>query len=180
LGPWLDPKYEIEGLPKGDGEVRRRRRAVVLWFADRERRRARGAPGTLGEPNAMGSPVPATSRTFIPARLEDNPEHRARTTRLHRQRGQLDPVRRAQLEAGDWLVSYSAGSLFRRLVEVHRQAAGGSALRWRAWDRAATAPHEGNHDPDWTRGVKMSRTPAAVLRRGHASARATARTPSAS
>lgn len=159
-GAWLDPNYQIEGLAPGDGKTPPARPGEVLWFLPTSSGGEKVvAEGTLGEPNADGIRVPATSRTFIPARIRDNPSIALNDPQYIANIASLDPVRRAQLEAGNWLASYSAGSLFKRHWWKFIDKPPAEILsRWRAWDRAATAPHPGNEDPDWTRGVKLSRT----------------------
>ena len=86
FGAWLDPKHPRPARP---GEVRAYR----------------------GEEEVPRGTTEALSRTFIPARLADNPhvgeEYRA-------QLRDLDPVRRAQLLEGDWEAAYGEGKLFHR------------------------------------------------------------------
>jgi predicted phage terminase large subunit-like protein len=154
LGRLARPELQIEGLPKGDGIEAPVEPGVVLWFATRNGvevcvRRASSASQRTSRP---------LSRTFIPARSSRTTRASPSTTRpTSRTSRQLDPVRRAA-RGGDWLVSYTAGSLFRRQWWKFIDKPPAEVLsRWRAWDRAATAPHEGNKDPDWTRGVKISR-----------------------
>jgi predicted phage terminase large subunit-like protein len=94
-------------------------------------------------------------RTFIPARLEDNPslgdEYRASLA-------QLDHITRRQLEHGDWEVT-QGGLLFKRQwFDVVDQRPAHVVQRVRYWDLAATKPKKGT-DPDWTSGTLMSRTP---------------------
>jgi predicted phage terminase large subunit-like protein len=145
---WLDPNAEIPGLPKREG-LPPVDPEVVLHFltdegSDVERVVPAGTPGAL-------------SRTFIPATLADNPhigdEYAAQL------RG-LDPVRRAQLTRGDWLIRPAAGAYFRRgwFKYVKERPRADVILRVRRWDLAATEPTGENPDPDWTRGVLMSKT----------------------
>ncbi len=135
-GPWLDPKNDVHAEPSevlryrsdGDGE---------RWASD----------GQL-------------SRTFIPARLSDTPQLSG--TGYDHQFGAMDPVTRAQLLGGDWLIQPAAGLYFQRawftyVDAMPPQRSDTYVQRVRFWDKAATAPHEGNRDPDWTAGVKLAR-----------------------
>lgn len=96
-------------------------------------------------------------RVFIPARLDDNP-HLDREE-YEASLGELDPVTRAQLRAGDW-DARPPGDLFRReWFEVVDHAPSGCP--WvRFWDLAATEPSQANPDPDWTVGLKLGRAPS--------------------
>jgi predicted phage terminase large subunit-like protein len=152
-GPWLDPNCRMSGVPAGDGKKPPVEPGVVLWYAVRNGVEVCVKEGELGDKD-----IPALSRTFIPAKLRDNPSLAVNDPTYAANIAQLDPVRRKQLEDGDWLASYTAGSLFRREWWKFIDKPPAEVLsRWRAWDRAATAPHDGNKDPDWTRGVKISR-----------------------
>lgn len=109
FGAWLDRKRENPAAP---GEVR-------FYRGDDEV--PRGAPSAL-------------SRTFIPARLADNPHlpdgYRA-------QLRDLDPVRRAQLEDGDWEAAVGEGKLFHRDWWTYLDAAPACVRRCRGWDFGA-------------------------------------------
>src|SRR5262249_26977664 len=72
----------------------------------------------------------------------------------------LDPVTRAQLKEGRWDVQPAAGLYFQRgwFSEIAAEAVPPD-VRWvRFWDKAATEPHPGNEDPDWTVGLKVGRS----------------------
>ena len=97
-------------------------------------------------------------RTFIPARLADNPsldydEYLASLS-------ELDPVTRARLLAGDW-DARQGGGFFRREWFLDRMVADipvddPVVASVRYWDFAATPP-TGTNDPDYTVGVRMGR-----------------------
>lgn len=91
------------------------------------------------------------NRTFIPARLEDNP-HIDRVE-YEKSLEQLDPVTRAQLRWGDWDILPGGNKFKREWFEIVEDAPR-NMRRVRFWDIAATEPKEGE-DPDWTVGVLM-------------------------
>lgn len=100
------------------------------------------------------------SVTFIAAKLADNqilmkndPAYLGNLLALNR-------VDRARLLDGNWNIRATAGTLFRReWFPILDQVPGGWIQVIRFWDRAATKPHEGNKDPDWTRGIKVYKYP---------------------
>lgn len=146
FAPWLWREPGTAEIPRWDSP--RAASGEVLHYVPEadgsERWVPRGTPGAL-------------SRTFIRSTLADNPSL-AKTDYATTLAG-LDPLRRAQLRDGDWLAHAAAGTLFKRgwFRVVDAVPAEGVLARWRAWDRAATEPHEGNRDPDWTVGVKIAR-----------------------
>ena len=96
-----------------------------------------------------------TGRIFVPSLLQDNPGIDADSYRMALQA--LDTVERNRLEKGDWW-STSLGTLFDRndfvIIDPHEVPIVTSAARAvRFWDLAATEPHSGNLDPDWTVGT---------------------------
>jgi predicted phage terminase large subunit-like protein len=125
FGPWLNPNHATHAAP---GEV--------LWFRADEQ-----VPE--GTPHAL-------SRVFIPASLDDNPHV---TKEYEAQLMDLDPVRRAQLRKGDWLVKPGAGLYFKReWFRILGASPRNVRFRCRYWDRAAT---EGGGD--WTVGLLVLR-----------------------
>lgn len=148
-GAWLDPKFEAPGLEPRlgpDGEKLPPAKPGEVWWIctledGSETYHRREVPNSL-------------SRCFIPAGTRDNPYI---TAKYQLQLNQLDPVRRAQLRDGDWLVKPAAGLYFKRgWVEFIEREALPSGIRWiRNWDLAATEPKKGQSDPDWTAGVLM-------------------------
>lgn len=98
-----------------------------------------------------------TGRIFVPSLLTDNPGIDADSYRQALQA--LDPVERRRLELGDWW-STTLGTLFDRndfvIIDQHEvPIVTSSARAVRFWDLAATEPHSGNLDPDWTVGTLM-------------------------
>jgi predicted phage terminase large subunit-like protein len=98
-----------------------------------------------------------TGRIFVPSLLTDNPGIDADSYRQALQA--LDPIERRRLEMGDWW-STTLGTLFDRndfvIIDQHEvPIVTSSARAVRFWDLAATEPHSGNLDPDWTVGTLM-------------------------
>lgn len=96
-------------------------------------------------------------RFFVPSFLTDNPGIDAESYR--QALSVLDPVERRRLEFGDWW-STTLGTLFDRTDfpiidggDVPEITSSARAVRY--WDLAATEPHSGNTDPDWTVGTLM-------------------------
>lgn len=106
-----------------------------------------------------GIPVHSPERLFIPSKTTDNPhlDYEDYRTRLDR----LDPVKRAQMRDGDWLVQV-AGNLFsaESFVMVDGRMTE-SAHRVRAWDLAGS----GNKKSDYCAGVLMARSKTTGLYR---------------
>lgn len=152
-GPWLDPSYKLPGraprhaengdpLPPADpGEV--------LYFVTGDQGEDVWVPkGTLDREGQ-----PAQSRSFIPARLADNPKLLENDPGYAAKLRDLDPVRSAQLKDGNWLIKPSRGLYFNRAHIAHRfvdAAPVDVRVRVRYWDRAASV------DGDWTVGVKLA------------------------
>lgn len=152
FGAWLDPKFEAPGLPVRRNEYGERVPPAMpgqkLWIV---------VSKTDGEVYVPEGTPHALSRQFIPALLKDNPRlvendptYEAKIMQM------VDPVRRAQLLDGNWLVQHGAGLYFKRAWITWLDAPP-PGLRWvRAWDLAAT-PKTDSNDPAWTAGVKMAR-----------------------
>lgn len=139
FGAWLDPDAAVVARP-----------GVPLYFV----KDARGEEHMVPAGTKL-----ARARTFIPARLEDNPylfndgEYEATLQ-------QLDPVKREQKRRGDWLVKPSKGLYFNRLWVkfIDRSELPKDLTRVRYWDLAATEPEDGKQ-PDFTEGVLLGMTP---------------------
>ncbi len=148
-GPWLDPDCKVPGLPPRvfpDGtKLPPALPGQVLWFVVNEQGKESWVPeGTEG----------AQSRTFLPARLTDNPALAEHDPNYAAKLRDQNPVRRAQLEDGNWLVKPAKGLYFKRDWWRYLDARPPSArLRIRSWDLGAT------EDGDWTRGVLMAHCP---------------------
>ncbi len=161
FGAWLDPASVLRGDP-----------GKVLWFyrdeggaehsVDRDTADAMNAEhdaATVAERKERGLPR-VIGRTFVPASLADNPTLAADGV-YARGLEELDPVTRAQLRDGNWLIKPAAGHYFKRAWFQFVDLAPAEAHRIRFWDRAATEPKAGR-DPDWTIGVRLARTPGGI------------------
>lgn len=135
-GPWLDPECKTHAGPGQE----------LYFVKDAEGNERVVVRGTRH----------ARSRTFIPARLEDNPSLFA-DGEYEANLQQLDPVTRKRLRDGNWLVKPAKGLYFQRgwFKFINADEVPVEARRCRYWDRAATEPEKGN-DPDWTSGSRVA------------------------
>ena len=99
----------------------------------------------------------AKSVTFIRSTIEDNkillgvnPEYKGNLMAL-------PEFERKILLEGNWKVKRCPGIYFKRSMfsVVEDMPAHKIKRSIRFWDRAATVPHDGNPDPDWTAGVRL-------------------------
>lgn len=136
--PWLDPTSLLKARP---GEVLKYRSS---------------GDGEAWDPDG------SKSRAFIPARRTDTPQLPADYAE---QFGALDPVTRAQLLDGNWLIKPAAGIYFKRAYFPFVEAyAVPKDTRWvRSWDLASTEPTKDKPDPDWTVGVKIGYSATSLL-----------------
>jgi predicted phage terminase large subunit-like protein len=142
-GPWLDPHHRTSAEP---GEKR--------WY--------RNTPE--GEEWLDQRAEGALSRVFFPARLCDNPSLSQSDPGYAVRLDGLDPVTRAQLKEGNWLVKPAAGLLFKRAwFKIVDAAPAEVESRVRRWDLAATTPTRERPDPDWTVGVRVAKTADGVF-----------------
>ena len=146
-GPWLNPEHEAEGLtPRVDAAGHRLPPAApgeVLWYVPHDGAEEWVPKGTPG----------ALSRTFIPARMADNPHLLRNDPNYATSLQDLDPVRRKQLLEGNWLVKPAAGLYFKRGWFKFLDAAPAQVNgRCRYWDLAASLTG------DYAVGCLMSRT----------------------
>lgn len=158
-GAWLNPEFMAEGLAPRfdeDGAKLPPAKPGEVWWVKTiddgtEVYSREHSPGSL-------------SRTFIPARLTENPYIKAE---YRDQLNQLDAVRRAQLRDGNWLIKPAPGLYFKReWVEFRDEAPAG--VRWlRNWDLAATEKKTKGDNPDWTAGVKIGKLGSKIII-GHA------------
>lgn len=151
---WLDPEAVIPGRePRFAADGKRLPPAhpgEILWI-----RRASDGSDIVSDAEDKN----ASSRTFIPARLRDNPSLLATDPNYAVRLRDNDPIRARQLEEGDWLAKPAAGLYFKREWVGEELVDAPTDTIWvRAWDLAATEPTISNPDPDWTVGVKLGRS----------------------
>jgi predicted phage terminase large subunit-like protein len=156
--PWLDTRAEYDGCRAIPGEVvyfvRDPADPSKEYSVSRDEAlcllSAREAEGSAARREAMPHPL---GRTFVPAKLEDNP-FLYNDGEYARGLAELDLVTRERLRGGNWLIKPARGLLFRADWFQLVPAAPADGLRIRYWDRAATEVTPGK-DPDWTVGVRM-------------------------
>lgn len=134
--PWLDTRAEYAGVRALPGQK--------LWYVNED-----------GERYVPEGTTDALSRVFIPSKLTDNP-YLLNSTYMAQLKG-LDPVTRAQLLDGNWLIKPAKGLYFKRAWLTIVDAAPIEAKRIRFWDRGATTTG------DWTVGVRMAKTKDSLL-----------------
>jgi predicted phage terminase large subunit-like protein len=136
-------------IPERSGKIRWfvRQGDEMIWGNTRE-----------GLVEQYGEETMPKSFTFIPSKLSDNvilmnldPNYKASLLAMPR-------VERERLLGGNWNVRASSGDYFKRSdFEVIDVLPGDVVQTVRYWDRASTKPNDENKDPDWTRGIKMSK-----------------------
>jgi predicted phage terminase large subunit-like protein len=100
------------------------------------------------------------SATFIPATIYGNKELLKKDNAYLGNLLAQDPVNRARFLDGNWKVRSKGGDIFHAdwfTPEIERAALPADLKLVRAWDLAATEPHKGNLDPDWTAGVLLGK-----------------------
>lgn len=138
-----------------DGIARSDRAGVKRYFVRQGDELVWGASASECLAQAPLVDMKPMSVRFIPAKLRDNPK----IDPTYEERLKAMPlVERERLLGGNWDIRHAAGTVFRRAwFEVIDLVPGDVVAVGRYWDLAATEPHAGNKDPDWTRGVKISR-----------------------
>lgn len=154
-GAWLNPDFEAPGLPASNCRDAKGNKLPplasgrVAWIVRDETGREIYVP--KGTPDAF-------SRTFIKALLTDNPALMQGDPNYQRALLDNDPVRRAQLLEGDWIIKPAAGLYFKKgwfsIVDTPPAEVTG---RLRYWDLAASPRG------DWAVGVLVSRTANGVF-----------------
>ena len=97
----------------------------------------------------------AKSRTFIPARVEDNPSLAG--TDYEKTLRALSLIDRRRLLDGDWDIMPGRGLVFQRAWFDVVEAMPAVAKRVRFWDLAATAKKATGDDPDYTVGARVAK-----------------------
>lgn len=145
---WIDP---ITGFPI------KARSGVIRWFI-REGNELRWADTKEALISQYGAKYQPKSLTFISALLQDNQILMQKDPGYLSNLLALNRVERERLLLGNWNTRPSSGNYFRReYFNVINQIPNTITHQIRHWDRASTAPHEANKDPDWTRGIKLAK-----------------------
>jgi len=149
---YLDPNTGIP-LPEKTGHQRYffRQGNTMLWYNSlQEAEAAHGAGDESG----------ISSFTFIGATCRDNPPLlKAQPDYISRLMS-LPRVEKERLLDGSWFARQESAGLFKReWVGLVDHANGRARKRIRAWDFAFSKPSEQYPNPDWTRGVLISKDP---------------------
>jgi predicted phage terminase large subunit-like protein len=143
---WLDPNEPVRAMPS----------QPIYTIRD-----SSGVEHVVEKGTVDSDGKQALGRTFVPARLEDNPSLSG--TNYARGLLELDPVTREQLKNGNWLIKPASGLYFKRGWFKIVDASPVEATRIRYWDRASTeepgSSNAKNKDPDWTVGAKLALAP---------------------
>ena len=108
---------------------------------------------TPAEAGAAHPQIPATSFTFIAAKLDDNPALEMADPQYRARLLALPLVEREQLLGGNWKIRPAAGKVFNRGWFEIVEAIPAGGLECDGWDFAATAKEQKGDDPDYTAGV---------------------------
>lgn len=152
---YLDP---LTGIPKEElAGVQRfffRQGNTMLWYNTREE--AEAVHGKGDESGVM-------SFTFVPATCKDNPPLLKAQPSYISNLMSLPRVEMERLLLGSWFARSEAAGLWKRewcsIVDYPNARA---HQRVRAWDFAFSKPSEQNPNPDWTRGVLISKDKSKV------------------
>lgn len=106
-----------------------------------------------------GTPIPAKSLTFIPAKLTDNKALMAADPGYMASLLALPLVERERLLGGNWKIRPAAGLYFQRSWCRVVDAVPAGTVFGRGYDLAATPPTADNPDPDATASTKIGRMP---------------------
>lgn len=147
---YLDP---LTGIPKEElAGVKRyffRQGSKILWYPTLE-----AAEAVHGSGDESG----IKSFTFIPANCRDNPPLLKAQPSYISNLMSLPRVEMERLLLGSWFARPESSGLFKReWVQIVKHPNGRARQRVRAWDFAFSKPSEQYPNPDWTRGVLMSK-----------------------
>lgn len=147
---YLDP---LTGIPKEElAGVKRwffRQGNTMLWYNSLE---------AAEEVHGIGDESGIMSFTFIPANCRDNPPLLKAQPSYISNLMSLPRVERERLLDGSWFARPESSGLFKReWVSLVKYPNGRAKQRVRAWDFAFSKPSEQYPNPDWTRGVLISK-----------------------
>ncbi len=145
---WIDP---VTGYPIPE-------RAGVLRYFLRINDELHWADSTEELKARFGDDKMPKSLTFIPAKLEDNPALLEIDPQYKANLDALPLLDRMRLKEGNWNVKAAAGMFFKPEWFELVDALPGQVTSVRYWDRASSEVTPQNPDPDWTVGLKLSRS----------------------
>lgn len=128
------------------------------------RMRAATNPGGQGHSwvkdrwNLPDGPRDHPTRAFVPAFLPDNPSLDAATYEMALE--ELGETSYAQLRHGDWGAQASGGRFDLDnliIIQPHEVPSAGVSIRY--WDTAASDVTDEYPDPDWSAGLRLTRSP---------------------
>ena len=152
---YLDPQTGIPMQEKsGVKRYYYRQGNKMLWYDDLEV--AEKVHGS-GDDNGIGS------FTFIPFTCIDNPPLLKAQPSYVSNLKALPRVEMEKLLLGSWFARVEASQMWKReWVNEVDHPNGRARRRIRAWDIAGVKPSEANQNPDWTRGVLVSKDKSSV------------------
>jgi predicted phage terminase large subunit-like protein len=149
---YLDPNTGIP-IPERAGDIRYwvRQGNTMLWYNSLQEAEA---------VHGVGDETGISSFTFIGATCRDNPPLlKAQPDYISRLMS-LPRVEMERLLLGSWFARQESAGLFKReWVGLVDHANGRARKRIRAWDFAFSKPSEQYPNPDWSRGVLISKDP---------------------
>lgn len=152
LLPLVSWYLDEEGYPDPakDGVIRYfiRRNGEFIWRDSKEE---------IFEEYGNGPSILPISFTFISANIKDNPPMLESNPEYLAMLEGLNEVDKARLLYGNWFARPTEVGFFKRewIKSVERAP---TDCKWvRAWDKAATEPHDGNRHPDFTACMKMGK-----------------------
>lgn len=155
LRPWIQDFYldPMTGIPKPETcGVKRwffRQGNTMLWYNSLAE--AESVHGSGAESGIM-------SFTFIPATCKDNPPLLKAQPSYISNLMSLPRVEMERLLLGSWFARPESAGMFKRSwCQLVEHPNGRATKRVRAYDFAMTKPSEQNPNPDWTRGVLISK-----------------------
>lgn len=154
---WIQDYYlDSEGIPIPEraGHVRyfARQGAKYLWATDRKE---------LEDIYGTGPDAPITSMCFIGAQCTDNPPLLKAQPDYVSKLLSMSPVEVKRLYYGSWFARPEASGHWKRewcAIVPHPNVFANKRVR--AWDVAGSLPSSAYPDPDWTRGVLVSKDKA--------------------
>jgi predicted phage terminase large subunit-like protein len=145
---WIDP----------DGLIYPERSGVIRWIVRDEAGKIKYYESKEEAIIMNKKKVYPISLTVIRATLEENKALLEKDPDYIGRLAGLPPVERARWLEGNWKTKEQGDRFQRSWFKIIDSPPDNIIARVRSWDIAYTQPHEGNKDPDWTRGALVSLT----------------------